>query len=106
MSTKKQIEDGKTIAIVAYLTWIGLVIAFIMNHEKKNEYAKFHLRQALLLVIIGVVGWIVFWIPVIDWLLAVALLILWIMGLVHAINGQETPLPIIGKLTQDWFKGL
>lgn len=36
--------DKKTTGIVAYLTWIGLVIAFVAGDK---EGAKFHLNQAL-----------------------------------------------------------
>lgn len=103
---KKVVEDGKAIAIIAYLTWIGLIIAFVMNMEKKNQFAKFHIRQALMLVLIGLVGWIVFWIPVIGWAAAVVLLVFWIMGLVHAIQGEAKEVPLIGSLAQDWFKGI
>jgi hypothetical protein len=32
--TKLVVQEGKTIAIISYITWIGLLIAFIMNNEK------------------------------------------------------------------------
>lgn len=99
-------EDGKTIAIISYLTWIGLLIAFIMNNEKKNDFAKFHIRQSLLLTLTGIVGMFVFWLPLVGWALALGLLILWIMGLISAINGEKKELPVIGKYAQEWFKGL
>jgi len=102
----KEVEDGKMIAIVSYLTWIGLVIAFVMNNEKKNDFAKFHIRQSLLLVIIGFVGWVVFWIPIIGWLLGLGVFIIWIMALISALNGQKKEMPIFGKWAQDWFKGI
>ena len=37
---------GKTIAIVAYLTMLGALIAITMNAEPKYEFARFHTRQA------------------------------------------------------------
>lgn len=30
------LEEGKTIALIAYLTIVGLIIAFVMNNEKKK----------------------------------------------------------------------
>ena len=30
------VNDGKTIAIISYLWWIGLIIAFISNWYKRN----------------------------------------------------------------------
>jgi len=41
------IEEGKTIAIIAYITIFGLLIAFLMNNDKKNSFASYHLRQSL-----------------------------------------------------------
>ena len=38
--------DAKTTGIVAYITWIGLVIAFVLGDR---EGAKFHLNQALVI---------------------------------------------------------
>ena len=37
--------DAKTTGIVAYITWIGLVLAFVLGDR---EGAKFHLNQYLL----------------------------------------------------------
>ncbi|MEM3374054.1 MAG: hypothetical protein QXE31_02415 [Candidatus Woesearchaeota archaeon] len=99
-------DDGKTIAIISYLTWIGLLIAFIMNNEKKDEFAKFHIRQSLLLTLLGIALSFVFWLPLIGWALSIAFIVFWIMGLISAINGEEKELPVIGKYAQEWFKGL
>ncbi|MFH0876300.1 MAG: DUF4870 domain-containing protein [archaeon] len=106
----KHIEEGKTMAIIAYITWIGLLIAFIMNNEKKNTFAKYHIRQSLLLVLAGLALGCVMIIPILGWLVGFAggifLLVLWIMGLIAAINGQEKEVPVLGKFAQEWFKGL
>ena len=102
----KTVEDGKAIAIISYLTWIGLIVAFILNADKKNVFAKWHIRQALLLMIIATVCSLVFWVPILGWTLAVALFILWLIGLVSAIQGEEKLVPIIGKFAQEWFKSL
>ncbi len=37
----------KTTAIIAYITLIGLIIAFVQNQDKKDEFAKFHIVQSL-----------------------------------------------------------
>ena len=41
--------DAKTTGIVAYITWIGLVIAFVLGDR---EVAKFHLNQALVVSLV------------------------------------------------------
>ena len=44
--TTEDIKNGKTSAIVAYLTMLGAIIAIFMNMEPKNPFARFHIRQA------------------------------------------------------------
>ena len=44
-------------------------------------------------IIIGFIGWL----PVIGWLLGLAVFVLWIIGLVNALGGKEEKLPIIGQ---------
>lgn len=103
-------EDGKTIAIISYLTLIGLVVAFVMNSEKKNNYAKFHIRQSLGIMLTSLATMFVSWIPFIGWLIGIFsflfLLFLWITGLMNALNGKEKVLPILGNKYAEWFKSL
>jgi uncharacterized membrane protein len=58
------------------------------------------------LTLAGVVGSFVFWIPLIGWVLAIGLFVLWIMGLISAIQGEEKKVPILGEYAQEWFKGI
>lgn len=55
--------DTKTTSIVAYLTWVGLLIAFLAGDK---EGAKFHINQALVIVLFGIAGGIVAVIPLIG----------------------------------------
>lgn len=107
-SNATAVEEGKTIAIVAYLTIIGLVIALVMNGEKKNTYAKFHIRQALGLMITGLAVSVISWIPLLGWIVGLVavfvLLYMWIMGLLNAVNGKEKLLPLLGDKYAEWFK--
>ena len=41
------VEQGKNIAVISYLTIFGTIIAYFLNGDKKNEFASFHIRQAL-----------------------------------------------------------
>ncbi len=83
--------DKKTTSIVAYITWIGLLIAFLAGDR---EGAKFYLNQALVIWIFSFLGAI----PCIGWIWAVFMLVCWIMGLIAAINQEEKPVPLIGKI--------
>jgi uncharacterized membrane protein len=101
--------NGKTIAIVSYLNLIGWIIAIYFQSKAvvKENIASFHLRQSLGIMLTAFVGGIAFSLVGIDFLTKVFLmmiLILWIIGLVSAIQGTEKPIPIIGDYFQDWFK--
>jgi uncharacterized membrane protein len=106
--------DGKTIAIISYFTWIGWIIAFVMYNSNKSQLAAYHLRQSLTLMILGILVYIVqimlIFIPFLGWavafLLWIGLVVLWVLGLVAAINGQEKPAPVIGSLSQNIFSGI
>ncbi|MGN7515616.1 MAG: YtxH domain-containing protein [Allomuricauda sp.] len=96
-------ESGKTVAIVAHLTLIGWVIALIMNSSNKTELGSFYVRQTLG---IGLLGLVLGLIPVINFIAWIFPLILWIVSLVGAINGNKKPVFLVGEYFQSWFKGL
>ncbi len=103
------IKDGKTIAIISYITVIGTIIAIIMNYNKKNSFASFHIRQAigiyLLLFLVNLLtgynslGWI-------DRILGIGVFVLLIMGILGAIQGEEKKIPLLGDQFQEWFKNI
>lgn len=103
-------DEGKTIAIVAYLTLIGFVVALIMNSSKKHPLATFHIRQMLGLLLTGFAIGMIGIIPIIGWLINIVavffLLYMWIMGLINAVNGREKTLPFLGEKYAEWFKNL
>ncbi|MBU3026544.1 DUF4870 domain-containing protein [Zobellia galactanivorans] len=103
-------ENDKTIAILAYITVIGLVVAFVMNNEKKQEFARYHFRQSVGLCITGLCLGIIGLIPILGWLINIlgvfVLLYMWVMALMNALNGKESPAPILGKKYEVWFKGV
>ena len=106
--------DGKSIAIISYFTWIGWIIALVLHNSNKSQIGAFHLRQTLALMILGILAYVVqimlVFVPIIGWaiicLIWIGLLVLWILGLVAAINGREKPMPVIGPLAQNIFSGI
>ena len=84
--------DAKTTSWVAYLSWIGLIIAFCAGDK---EGAKFHLNQALVIFLFSLVSFI----PVIGWIWGLFMIVCWFMGLIAAINQEEKRVPLIGNIT-------
>ena len=115
MEAQNIADNGKTTAIVSYITIIGWLIAYFAMHQpKKTSLGSYHLRQTLLLFICAIVYQIVIMVIVIAVpaiglilsLLSLGFLVLWIMGLIAAINGEEKPMPLIGAKAQELFKGI
>lgn len=103
-------EEGKTIAIISYITFIGLIIAFIMNNEKKNDFASYHIRQSLGIFLLWIVvrtflfivSFIIY-IPFLSGLINLGFIVLLVIGLVSAIQGEKKPIPALGEQFQQWF---
>jgi len=105
-----QQTEGKTEAILAYITIIGLIIAFVMNNEKKYPLATYHIKQALGLMVTGLILAAISLIPVIGWFVYIVglflLFFLWIVGLIKAVNGKMEPVPVLGEKYLEIFKNL
>lgn len=100
---KQALSDGKNVGIIAHITIIGWVIALIMNGNNRTEFGSFYIRQMLGLSLIGIV---LGWIPIFNFITALVLLVAWIMSLISALGGEMKPTFLLGTQFQEWFKGL
>lgn len=116
--------EDKTVAILSYCTLLGFIVALILHQQKKTQLGAFHLRQVLGYVITGFLGWIPVFIVVlvlgfivalvskplaallagvIYFAFLIAMLVLWVLGLVAAIKGERKPMPVVGPLYQKYL---
>ena len=99
--SKKDIEDGKVFAFLGvFLTIIGFLIVLLA--KKENKQAMFYAKQGLVLFIAYIIIAVAGMIPLIGWFIIMPLgmllmLVLWIIGIVYALSGEEKYIPIIGK---------
>ena len=103
------INEGKTIAIISYITIIGTIIAFIMNNDKHNSFAAFHIRQAIGLALLGVSVSILrnyISLGFVGNLLGIGVIVLLVIGLIGAIQGEEKRVPLLGDQFQEWFRNI
>ncbi len=84
--------NKRTTDIVAYLTWVGLLIAFIMGDR---ENCKFHINQSL---VIWLTGTVLGWIPIVRAFAGIFCAICVFIGIVSAYQGQEREVPLIGQI--------
>lgn len=91
--------NKKTTGIVAYISWIGLIIAFCAGDK---EGAKFHINQALVIFLAQLVASVIRVIPYVGSIVSIVasifLVVCWVMGLVYACQEQEKEVPLIGQI--------
>lgn len=105
--------DKKTTGIVAYITWVGLLVAYFAGDK---EGAKFHINQALTIWLAGLLVPVVTFvlgllsaIPVIGFVFAIVaglfstvagifLFACVIIALIGACKDEEKEVPLLGKI--------
>lgn len=58
--------NKRTTDVVAYLTWVGLIIALVAGDRYES---RFHLNQSLVIWLTGTVLGMVAWVPLLGWLI-------------------------------------
>ena len=93
--TPEEIQQGKTMAIVAYLIFF---IPLLMDDMKNNKFVMFHTEQSIVLLILNIAAGILGTITCgIGLVLYIPWVVLLIMGIMNAANGEVKVLPIIGQ---------
>ena len=100
-------SDSNAVRVITILDYIGPLFLLGLFIEKDNEDVRFHTNQGLILFLLGVAAGIVGGIvstllglvgSLLSGLLSLACLVLAILGIINAVNGQRRPLPVIGTL--------
>ena len=106
--TKKS-PDGEKYRGMAVLAYVIFFIP-LLTEAKDNPYVKFHVKQGLMVLLasiaVSVVGSII---PFLGWFLIIPfgsllVMILWVMGILNAINGEQKQVPLIGKYAEQLLK--
>ncbi len=94
--------QGKTKAIVAYLTFIGLLISYFLNREDKHAFTTWHIKNMFGLVILLFVsiafqnyeiGFYIYWTAV----------VLWIYSFFMVLTNKQKAIPYLSDKFQEWF---
>ena len=96
--------DQNVAGLLCYLAgWITGLIFFLL--EKENKFVRFHAMQSII-TFGGLTALFMFagFIPILGWMLFPILglvqLVLWILLMVKAYQGEKFKLPIIGDLAE------
>lgn len=99
----------KTLAIINYLTFIGMGIAFFMNKEQKSGLVTFHIKNMFGLVLLQILSQVA---QSYEFLLFygefiwVILFFLWMYSLLMAISEKKKGVPLLDQYFQKWFSFL
>lgn len=103
-------EKNKGFAVLAYLSWLLLIPLFC---AKDSRFAKFHVGQGITLAIFWTAWWVIEaiigfafgWIWIVGQIIVVLaslpnlfFAVFAIIGIINAVNGEEKPLPLFGKI--------
>ncbi|MGJ8745744.1 DUF4870 domain-containing protein [Polaribacter sp.] len=103
------VNEGKTMAIISYITIIGTIIAYFMNNSKKNSFVNFHIRQMIGIFLLSMVNKYLIYDLLgskAGWIVGILIFILWIIGFIGAVKGEENRIPVVGDQFQEWFKNI
>ncbi|MBI5151559.1 MAG: hypothetical protein HZA34_03215 [Candidatus Pacebacteria bacterium] len=105
VSSSSGVKKNTAMAALAYV----LFFIPLLTDAKNDSYVKFHVKQSLVLLIVSI-GWSIAsqflrYLPVLGWVVgglagtvvSILLLILWVKGLMNALNGKEEVLPVVGS---------
>jgi uncharacterized membrane protein len=105
--TSMGLEENIAGALCYILGWITGIVFFLM--EKENRFVRFHAMQSIvtflpLTIIIWIIQVLFFWVPVVGsailsliWILT---LILWLVLMIKAYQGELYKLPIVGDFAE------
>ena len=102
-------SNNDSLAIVAYITLIGTLIAFFMNREKRNPLVSFHIRQALGLWLLQMV--LGYTIGAFDsWMISASFwiffIVLFLYGIFGAVGKKMNEVPVLGPFFQKLFASI
>ncbi len=125
--TPEEAEDAEKNKAMGILAYFGILVLIPIFAAKDSKFARFHSNNGLILCIIGVVVWLLnilngvifprkieylFGVPirtgsrfflyhvfaVIFWIIMIAVGVLAIVGIIHAVKGNKKKLPVVGNI--------
>jgi len=99
------LEENVAGLLCYIVTWVSGLVFFLI--EKDSKFVKFHAMQSIITFgALIIIMWVAGVIPFIGWVISVLtgilILVLWIVLMVKAYQGEKFKLPIAGDLAEKW----
>lgn len=103
---EQNVKKYRRQAILSYFPIVGFFIAIVLNKDK-NEYVNFHIRQSLGINLIMLLAILCLLTSLVLSLIVYFLfIVLWVLGLVAALQNSMKPIPLLGEKFQALFSKL
>lgn len=101
--TSMELDENVAGLLCYVLGWISGLVFFLI--EKRNKFVRFHALQSIIVFgVLSLASIVIGWIPVIGlvinsliWVLAI---VLWILLMIKAYQGEKFKLPWAGELAE------
>ena len=81
---------------LAYITIIPAILFLVLPDYNKRSFVRFHAFQCICLVVCTFVGII----PILGWIIDLALLVCWIIAIIKAYGGERWKVPVLGNFAE------
>ena len=96
-SINKDIEDNKYTALLSYVHILFLVPLLA---KKDSKFCQFHAKQGLILFVAQTVIGLIAWLPIFGWLLALAAILVSIIGIFKVLAGEYWKIPYLYEYSE------
>ncbi len=97
---------GKSKAVIAYITFVGLLIAISMNKDERHDFASWHIKNMFGLVIILFASFVMSYQEYLLFpgrILFFGSMVFWLFSFIMAISNRKGGIPFLSEKFQAWF---
>lgn len=101
--TSMNLEENVAGLLCYVVGWITGIVFLVL--EKENTFVRFHALQSILTFLpLSVIAWLLGWIPFVGWalgaLVSILMVILWLILMYKAYQGERYKLPLAGEIAE------
>jgi uncharacterized membrane protein len=81
---------------LAYITILPAILFLILPDYNRRPFVRFHAFQCICLAVCAMVGII----PILGWIVDVAIFVCWIIAIFKAYSGEKWKVPVLGNFAE------
>lgn len=93
-------DSGKVLAVLGYIFPVVAAVALFIDPYRQEPFVRLHAVQAIALWLCGLLVWI----PVIGWIIGVALFVVVVIALIKALQGEYYRIPFLYDLVKGFVE--